>query len=809
MATIIVAPDSSLGDPSRASTSDELARWVKDQRNQLTAARDAEALEKLAQGHTDAFLTYARQRVSMAADVEEAKYWQRLLVQATQKLEDDIIQSRLEAGEVDLEEVKAHIERRLEGVPSGSSKRATYLKDLGNVRQAIAARDFQREVQEAQLAYLRADDPVKAKKDYRDAILGFLSRAKDPDAQQTLITQVTKLGQEIEKDRILAVSREVNAKITEYYAKPQGKFAEVMGYLVNKARDAQSVEEANRFRDVAIRIETHHRTLQRAALAAASASGSAKAIEAAYADESEATTSAQEQIVSENRANRPPDDVDWAVYDVAVGELIASMNAAITAKGTSPAVAASILKKRRALEGKRDVLRNASVADLVADVNKKIAAYRKEMEVVRKGDGDDLEAIEQLREAALATVAEALKMPYLKDENGKPVAAVEELERNIKGGILKDREADVARFEGMLAGTVEIEGAKGAEGKLQTQYRNYTESFASAYEDAWRRKDRNKSPQIPDPKGYIDFVRAVESYKGVAGPETDDAGNDYPDSGDLNALRLYLFGSGSEVASKVLEQGAIAKFDAAKAEQAYQAASDYAKVMSEAEERAVGALAKLGKGRAKAEPTSADEIGADFEQLWRSSGKDAGEEASRRALFGPESAARQRPTPSGKEFELGQRGFGGGGAGPVQSLPGDEVAIPVSGEGGGMPEAPAPPAATPSSDWDIVVGDDRPGGKAYLSHVLAGDFLSQPSEFTFDSYEIPELFEDVAFLPDTIRLTESELDFPLPPTAREEDFPPPPSGGYMRDAHDRIPPPPNIGGAISGVGGGGQPVIAS
>ncbi len=196
----------------------------------------------------------------------DAKGWAEAMVRAQERRHEEEMAAMLANGEIKLEDALQYAEQRREGLEPGDEAYATLTQQIANLKNGIAARDFNAEIQEANAQLVAADNTPEAKKEYLGVLIGLTTRAKSAEAQKALATQITSVRTAIQKDESLADMREVNEKMTDYYSWSAGlggktTATEMIAFLTRKAAEASDPEDANRYTTLAANVVSRQHQL--------------------------------------------------------------------------------------------------------------------------------------------------------------------------------------------------------------------------------------------------------------------------------------------------------------------------------------------------------------------------------------------------------------------------------------------------------------------------------------------------------------------------------------------------------------------
>ncbi len=231
-------------------------------------ARDRQALDNLAAGHTQWFVDFAKARIKDATTEEDKTYWQSLLDETNRHVAEDTLAAQVTAGTKKLEDVQAYVKDRMSSVGQTSADYPDLLKQYTDVTNAIVARDFNGELLAAQQKLVETKDHQQ----YIDTLQTLMGRLSDPALRAALGDQVSTVQKMIDGEAQNARYAEASQKLVQYMeGKTSG--AEIMSYLETAAGNASSPEESAKYATLASQIDTRERTIQRQGASSAAAAG--------------------------------------------------------------------------------------------------------------------------------------------------------------------------------------------------------------------------------------------------------------------------------------------------------------------------------------------------------------------------------------------------------------------------------------------------------------------------------------------------------------------------------------------------------
>lgn len=250
----------------------QAAQW----NTQLKLATDLQQMQKLADGHTDQFIEFAKARIDdKDLTPEQRAYWKGWLGDAKRKVTEETLAAEIGSGDKKLEDLAAYTRTRLTEVGTGSSDYPQLVKQLSSVKNAILARDFNSEVSQAQQRLI----DTGSRQRYLEDLQTISSRTRSTEAATALAEQMSTLRVEIAKEKTTARSAQANKKLLQYYQGEIGR-GEILDYLEDMAASSGSTAEAQHYTTVGTQIDTRERQIERQALSDA-ASGNTKALRAA------------------------------------------------------------------------------------------------------------------------------------------------------------------------------------------------------------------------------------------------------------------------------------------------------------------------------------------------------------------------------------------------------------------------------------------------------------------------------------------------------------------------------------------------
>lgn len=231
-------------------------------------ARDRQALDNLAAGHTQWFVDFANARMKEATSSDDKAYWQSLLEETHRHIIEDTLAADVKAGNKKLEDVAAYVQSRMSTAGSSSPEYPSLLQQYTDVKNAIAARDFNAKIYEAQQHLVETND----REAYVSSLETLMAKLTDPILRQALGDQVQTVQKMLADQAQNARYAEVSTNLVKYL---DGKISRVsmMDQLTEFASTATTPEEANRYVTLATQIDTRERTLERQAASDAASSG--------------------------------------------------------------------------------------------------------------------------------------------------------------------------------------------------------------------------------------------------------------------------------------------------------------------------------------------------------------------------------------------------------------------------------------------------------------------------------------------------------------------------------------------------------
>lgn len=392
---------SRVGRPARITVaSTNMGQWIAQQHEEVLAARDLEALEKLAEGGTQGFIDFALERIAAyGGDENTAARWQRLLgtaleaarknqalaqkkikaeadkaymreiqlnammleagegsgqeflaflnaelsktdpsderyfflteqyldakkwvemtTRALEKRHDEELAAGIAAGEIPLEAALAHLTDRRDRVKPGDEAYGNLVKQIADVKNAIAAREFNAELQVAHAKLIDAGGTKTAKEGYLGKLVDLMHRARTPEAQTKLFEQAQKVQEAIQKDELLELAQQVNKMVVDYYDTKKGVTAtQVLNFLSEKTLETTNQDLGERFVTLAKQIEDHER--QKAARVGRSMNGAgpgmtSEQINRGLADFEDSYKDAVALVADKIDKGKVMSDADWSI----------------------------------------------------------------------------------------------------------------------------------------------------------------------------------------------------------------------------------------------------------------------------------------------------------------------------------------------------------------------------------------------------------------------------------------------------------------------------------------------------------------
>lgn len=414
LATIFVPRDSTIGGPVRSSN--DLAAFVRDRNNELTAARDEEALQKLADGHSDAFLEYAKKRVGLSDEPEEKAYWTRLRDRTAERVIDDNLAQGVKTGSVSLEQVMAHLQTRADSKGKDSPDYGDYIGQIADVKNAILARDFRSRVIDAQAKLVKDGDHQA----YVDTLTELSALAKDPAAQKDILDQINTLKTEIGKEKALVQNQADTKILTGYYSPNQTVSAAEAVLYLQKRIDANPTDAAKYLTQIQA-IDTRERTLARQAASDGTAAG-AKAMAAALQPAQASFLFADQHLQDMNRDKSIPTGNEWKVFTDAATNYEKDLRQAYQQSNLTTAQREHIVTELNRIQDSRVTRKNQAADSVIAKTDAETKRLTDLVDIEKKG-ADDPNVIAQLRFQAAAKVREAQESPFLSTGQKNTVAA--------------------------------------------------------------------------------------------------------------------------------------------------------------------------------------------------------------------------------------------------------------------------------------------------------------------------------------------------------------------------------------------------
>lgn len=169
------------------------AKMVEDGTLKLKDLQNKAALKKAADGDLTGFIDHARQRIR---EGDKSYEWERLLKQATFKLEDDEWAKDIKADRATLGEFQRHLEKRLSEYPKGSAEALDTIRTITDVQRAKKAVEENARDQKAFLEYTNTNDHAA----YKDYLETKLLRTVDGKMQADIVKQIGLVDDRIKKE---------------------------------------------------------------------------------------------------------------------------------------------------------------------------------------------------------------------------------------------------------------------------------------------------------------------------------------------------------------------------------------------------------------------------------------------------------------------------------------------------------------------------------------------------------------------------------------------------------------------------------
>lgn len=484
----IIAP----AKTAAAAKSTSAAAFVSERHKELLAARDEEALQKLADGGTDAFISYAEQRVGLAADDTERAYWQDMLDRAETKNTEASLQAGLKSGEVQLEEALTYLQSQRDKFQPHDSRFGDLTKQISDVKNAISARDFNAELQTAQAKLVTDGQTYTAKKTYLGTLVGLFTRAKDPAAQKTLMTQIQTLQGEMQKDKLLARSQSDNKAMLDYYTGNKTA-SETIAYLADQVKTAETPQEAAQYTSAVAQIQARERTLTTQKLSAAASSG--KSAASVVAEVKTDVTSAQGEFVRTIKAGKP-DPAAFTMYADATKRAVDAIEAALPTASAKNAT--TLLKERDTLLTNLMTHQEQAAAVIVAKETQATTTFNQTLKQLADG-GASPETLAQLTAVRAAQIHAAGQSPFMQGLEEDPQIGLKlaTAEATVRNKLLDD-----ALTSARIVATDNTPTSK----KLEAQYQNYVQFQQST-----------SAPAL-DKRQWIDAIKSDPGKVGLSAP---------------------------------------------------------------------------------------------------------------------------------------------------------------------------------------------------------------------------------------------------------------------------------------------------
>lgn len=441
--------------PARtASKSASTPAFVSAAHKQLLEARDNEALGKLSDGHTEWFIGYAQQRLDAATDPEERKLWQHYLDNAQERATEDSLGAGLKSGEVSLEDALGYLRDKRSQYEPHDPKFSDLTNQIGAVLQGIAARDFNATLAQARAQLIESRNSTTAKRTYLDTLVGLMGKAKDPKAQDALMTQVKQLQTEIQKDQLLAQSQQDTKMRLDYLTKKIGP-SEFLQYLAEAAQRATDPAEARQYGTLAQQVIDRERVLQNEKIKAAatgsgggsrggggsggSGSGAASTTLAAALADVKADYARAENGFERTIKGGTPDPLAFGVYQSATQRYLDAIEQALPTANAKNAE--TLLKERDRVQNEVLTRQRQAGEKVIAQVNSASAGFTKTLQTLRDGKApvEDIARATTLRAAA---IDQAAKAPFmLGDQRDKLAAESDTVREHLRDIVAKAQAA--------------------------------------------------------------------------------------------------------------------------------------------------------------------------------------------------------------------------------------------------------------------------------------------------------------------------------------------------------------------------------
>lgn len=462
-----------------------------DQWNQdVQLANDRNALEKLAAGHSEWFIAFAKERLVKESDPEQKAYWQGLLDETQRKITEDNLSQEVAGDPSKLEKLASYLEQRMQSVGPTSGDYANLVKQYGDVTKAIAARDFNGRVNDAQKALIQTGDHAA----YAKALSDIVDSVRDPAARDALAKQIGQVQDQINAERTTSRYAEANAKVIAYVNGEVSR-PEIMSYLRQMAASADTPEEANRYTSLATQIDTRERTLERQRATSAAGSG-AKALQDALDPKSHAYDAADAAVVSAMRLGNADRNV-FTTFQTEAKDYLDTLREILPQAAT------------RSMQDQ--------ISNEINAVIKNVAEREKQMataivnDVTREADGflraassatavtsfpEQLDVAAQQRFLATQALSRALSDPLVKAQADQVDRLQTKLDETTKA-----HQKDIASYAAIVAGTDGPAPLKSANRSAFNAYQDYMAQVAS-----------NPFIQKNAPVDYQAFLDAIDQY---------------------------------------------------------------------------------------------------------------------------------------------------------------------------------------------------------------------------------------------------------------------------------------------------------
>lgn len=517
---------SRVGRPARITVaSTNMGQWIAQQHEEVLAARDLEALEKLAQGGTQGFIDFALERIAayggdevtqdrwerllgvaveaarkrqeleakrlktesdrvymqeirlnavmleageisgeeflsllsaemnrldpsderylfLAEQYVDAKKWVEMTTRALEKRHDEELAAGIAAGEIPLEAALTYLTDRRSRVKPGDEAYGNLTKQIADVKNAISARDFNAELQEAHSKLVDSGNSKAGKETYLGKLVELMHRARTSEAQGKLFEQAKKVQEAIQKDEVLELAQQVNKMVVDYYDPRKGTTAtQVLDFLSKKALETTDEGLGERLVTLAKQIQDHERQKAQRAAAAMNGAGpglTSAAINRRIADFEDSYKDAVQLVSKKIENEQDMSDADWSILRNARDAYLSIIDEAkrvanADARRTLNNTERSVLNEsgqpdEGAPNGGWDFgdLGRKFGAQLVADVKDRKAAFTDEIKAI-KSRGDDPDELASAIVRRSHEIADALNAPgsqFLTEGQRKELEAI-------------------------------------------------------------------------------------------------------------------------------------------------------------------------------------------------------------------------------------------------------------------------------------------------------------------------------------------------------------------------------------------------